>query len=450
MGLLLALLRSQMTQTTSRRITSSPVRCVRSYAVSVFALVLGLAACAKAQGDEKATARSTEAPTVAAAVSAPQLSAADKKEYLDAGTLAWKYFEQNTQAKTGLTSATPNWANTTLWDIGAEILATYSAKELRIITPATYRSRMSKLLRTVEKAPLYKGKVYNRVYSTTSGGLGPAHGWSAMDLGRFLAALKLLALRDPQFAAQAERIARRSDLSHVVVDGYLHGEMVGPSGKTYNFQEGRIGYEQYAANGFSQWGAAVGDALNVLTNADSMDVLGVPILADRRYDDRLLSEPFILYGLEFGLQGALRDLAINVLKAQEQRFKTTGQMTVTTEDAVSEPPDYFYYYCVLCSRKPFVVGMATPGKERDRPRWVSTKGAYGWDAILPSDYTRSAVKAVAPAMDPKLGWSSGIYESNGQSTKTVDINTSAVLLEIALYKLRGSKPLAEPATTQLP
>ena len=430
---------------------SSSERCLRSSGAFVVALLLLLAACANAQGDDKSTARktSTSAAQTVAIVTAQPLSADDRKAYVDAASLAWKYFAQNTQPKTGLTSATPNWANTTLWDIGAEILATYSAKELRIITADNYSARISKLLNTMEAAPLYKSTAYNRVYSTVTGRFGPASGWSSTDLGRFLVALKLLALRDPQFAAQAERIARRNDFRKIVFDGYLHGQLSRSNGSSFAFQEGRIGYEQYAANGFSQWGANPDKAAAFQQNGERFDVLGVPLLADKRYNDRLLSEPFILYGLEFGLEGPLRDLAVNVLKAQEQRYKTTGQITITTEDAVSEPPDYFYYYCVLCNRKPFVIDLASPGKERDHPRWVSTKGAYGWDALLPSDYTRRAVKAIAPAMDPRAGWASGIYESTGLSTKTVDINTAAVMLEIALYKLRGSHPLAEAAAVNL-
>lgn len=416
---------------------------------ALFAVSLAVAACANAQGSDKKAAAEKPASVTVAQPTVAAMSADERKAYVDAAKLAWKYFDKNTQAATGLTSATPNWLNTTLWDIGAQILATYSAKELGIITPQAYTKRIGKILNTMEKAPLYKGMAYNRVYSTTTGGIGPANGWSSTDLGRFLAALKLLAIRDPQFAAQAERIARRNDFSKIVYDGYLHGQLVHPNGTSFTFQEGRIGYEQYSASGFKQWGAAVDNAMNVQMNGEPLKVLGVDVLADKRYNDRLLSEPFILMGLEFGMDAPMRNLAANVLKAQEQRFKTTGQMTIVTEDAVSEPPDYFYYYCVLCNRKPFVVDLASPGKERDHPRWVSTKGAYGWNAIMPDDYTRQAVQFVAPAMDSKLGWASGIYESTGKSTLTVDINTSAVMMEIALFKLRGSRPFIEAATVQL-
>ena len=53
---------------------------------------------------------------------------------------------------------------------------------------------------------------------------------------------------------------------------------------------------------------------------------------------------------------------------------------------------------------------------------------------------------VAAANDPAKGWASGVMEDSRQSTKSWDINTAAVLLEVAAYQLRGGKPLIEPAS----
>ena len=76
---------------------------------------------------------------------------------------------------------------------------------------------------------------------------------------------------------------------------------------------------------------------------------------------------------------------------------------------------------------------------------MSTKAAFGWHALMPNDYTKKAVDYVAAARDPKKGWASGVMEDTGKSTNSWDVNTAAVLLEIAYYQLRGGKPLIEPA-----
>ncbi len=392
----------------------------------------------------------TPVPLPAASVTAPSsapLTEEQKQYYVGVARLAWKYFENNYRPTTGFANASPTYFKTTLWDVGGQLLATYAAKELKLISRATYDKRTTTALNTLEKLPLFHGAAYNRLYSTVDGTVGTdAKGWSATDLGRFLLTLKIVSLREPKYAAQIERIARRNDFSQIVIDGYLHGQLM-RAGTPWTFQEGRIGYEQYSATGFSLWGVDVTNALDVNKNAEPVTVVGVPLLQDKRYDDRLLSEPFFLLGLEVGLQGPMKDLAVNLLKAQEERYKTTGQVTIASEDAVSVPPDYFYYYCVLCSRKPFVIGLVSSHEQQDTPRWVSTKAAFGWDAIMPSEYTKKAVALVEGSREPN-GWASGVYEKTAVSTKTLDINTATALLEVALYQLRGGKPLIEDAITE--
>ena len=123
----------------------------------------------------------------------------------------------------------------------------------------------------------------------------------------------------------------------------------------------------------------------------------------------------------------------------------TGQVTVVSEDALSVPPHYFYYYCVYCNGKPFVIGISSPKQTYEEPRWVSTKAAFGWHALMPGEYTAKAVEHVAPARDATQGWATGVFEKSRESTRTFDVNTAVVLMEIAFYQLRGKRPLIEAA-----
>ena len=371
----------------------------------------------------------------------------ESRRWREIAASAWQYLDRYYQPSTGFVNATPDWFNTTLWDLGGQLLATMGARDLGLLSDAEYRKRTRTTLTTLERVPLFDGAAYNRVYSTKDGSAdaGSGAGWSATDLGRLLLALKILAEREPEFAEQAARVARRNDFGRIVRNGYLHGRVKGRDGKTSEFQEGRIGYEQYVAAGFSRWGADVRNALNFQQNARPVDVQGVQLFADKRGFDRLLSEPFILYGVELGLEGQYRALAESLLKAQEARHKATGQVTIVSEDAVAVKPHHFYYYCVYCNGKPFVIGISSPRQTLDSPRWVSVKGAFGWHALMPSEYTALAVDYVAPALDAKQGWATGVYEGSRASTKTWDVNTAAVLLEIAYYQLRGRKPLIQAA-----
>ncbi len=387
-------------------------------------------------------ARARDAEPVQQSASA---SSVDEKLYRDIARLSWNYLNSNYQASTGFVNATPDWYNTTLWDLGGQLLAFQAARELGLLGKDEYENRTRKTLNTLEGLKLADGIAFNRIYSTKDGSPNASGaGWSATDLGRFLLALKILSQREPQFAAQAERIARRNVFASIAKDGYLYGRALSPSGPA-DFQEGRIGYEQYVAAGFNQWGADVRHALTLAANAKPVTVMGVPLLADKRGVDRLLSEPFILYGLELGLSGELQSLARGVLTAQEARFKATGQVTIASEDAMPTKPFYFYYYCVYCNGKPFVIGVSSPKQTFDEPRWVSTKAAFGWHALMPNEYTARAVEYVAPARDANRGWATGVFEKSRESTRTWDVNTAVVMMEIAYYQLRGRRPLMEAA-----
>jgi hypothetical protein len=408
----------------------------------VRARLLGGVVVVASLGCGDAGARDTQTAVQQSATAATN----DEKLYRDVARLSWNYLDTYYQPATGFVNATPDWFNTTLWDLGGQLLAFHAAKELGLLNKEEYERRTRRTLSTLETVKLTDGIAYNRIYSTKDGAPNAAGaGWSATDLGRLLLALKILSVREPQFAAQAERIARRNDFSKIARGGYLYGRSIDAKGKATDFQEGRIGYEQYVAAGFSQWGVDVRNAQNLNANAKPVSVLGVPLIGDTRGLDRLLSEPFILYGLELGLNGELKALAQNLLRAQEARYKATGQVTIASEDAMPDKPYYFYYYCVYCNAKPFVIGVSSPRQSFDGPRWVSTKGAFGWHALMPDAYTAKAVEHVAPARDATRGWATGVFEKTGASTATFDVNTAVVLMEIAYYQLRGRRPLMEAA-----
>jgi hypothetical protein len=380
---------------------------------------------------------------------AAPLDSVEEALFRDAASIAWLYMEANYQPATGFVNATPHWQYTTTWDIGGQILAFLAAKEIGLLEDDEHARRTHRMLQTLEEMDLFRGAAFNKVYSTRDGSIGEGRaggtGWSATDLGRLLVALHVLSEREPAFAEQARRIVRRMDYDQIVKDGYLHGQIIGSSGQPWSFQEGRIGYEQYVARGFSAWGLPVANALDVRRHARPVEVFGVELLADGREMDRLLSEPFIMLGIELGFPDEdVRALAANVLRAQQARHERTGQITIVSEDAVSVEPHHFYYYCVYCNGREFVVDISSPGANLNEPRWVSTKAAFGWHALMPSDYTRKAVEHVTTARDARLGWASGVYEGTGRSTETFDINTASVLLEVAGYRLRGGRPLIQP------
>jgi hypothetical protein len=370
---------------------------------------------------------------------------------MSAARSAWTYIDGQYHPETGLINSVAGYKYATVWDIGSGVLALYSANQLGLLPDAEYDQRMGRTLRTLTETALFQGTAFNKNYHTETGRIAgrngqeeqtrDGYGWSALDLGRLLLALKVVAVNQPRFADRVQAVVARLDFSRLVADGYLRGEDLSPvNNRLRRYQEGRLGYEQYSALGYAAWGHRAERAL-ALTDARPVTVLGIPLLADTRGNDLLTSEPFVMYGLEVGWTPEVRDLAWRVLAAQEARYRQTGAITIVNEDALNRPP-YFLYYSVLGDGKEFLVAPPDGAPPGATPRTVSTKGAYGWHALLPSAYTWLAVQRVEGSRTPR-GWGAGVFEEDGRISGGENINTAAVILEATLYTRRGGRPLLE-------
>jgi hypothetical protein len=373
--------------------------------------------------------------------------------YLDGARLAWKFVENNTQASTGLSKAHDTYQYVTVWDIASQIGATYSAHELGFIDDANYDGRIRKILATLTTMPLFDGAGFNKFYDSETGQMvdrndapsSRGYGWSDTDIGRLLVWLRILAVNQPQYASQAEAIVNRLDMSRLISGGTLRGMELDPNtGARVGFAETGLGYEQYAAAGFALWSHRATSSLNATANAQPVDVMGVTVYTDRRPGARLLSEPYIMMGLEFGwYDPALHDQAQALLDAQQARYDQTGTLTMVSEDAMPEPPYYFYYYSVYDNGRTFAVAGPDASTFVDSPRWVSSKAAFAWRALFPTDYALKVLNAVQPAAIPGDGWGAGVYEGSLAPTGIASLNTSGVILESALYHQKGAPFLDE-------
>lgn len=375
--------------------------------------------------------------------------ATEAKTFAAAARTAWAFIDHGYSEKTGLVTANPEWPYPTIWDIGSSIASYYSARGLGLISDQEYKKRTRRALETLKTARLYHGIAYGRNYDSRTGELvgldqKPSQhgtGFSSIDLGRLLIWLKIVADKDPELAPLAKEVALRINPKGVIRGGYLQGEQITKE-RTAKYQEGRIGYEQYAATGFALWGMKADRALKMAPNVRRITVEGVPVWSDKRRLDRLTSEPFIMHGLEVGLDGEMREVAWQTLALQAKRYDKTGQVTIASEDALNDKPHYFYYYCVYCSGKAYTINVHKPGVDLDSPRWISAKAAFAWHAIMPSKYTWLAVNAVRAAEKPGLGWDTGVYEGSGKPTDVRNLNTAAVILESALFYKTGKPFLA--------
>ncbi|PZO38026.1 MAG: hypothetical protein DCF19_17430 [Pseudanabaena frigida] len=361
---------------------------------------------------------------------------------------AWRYFEKNWNEDTGLVNSADGFPAVTLWDQAAAIAALVSAKELGLVTEIDFEKKMRKSLQTLAKLQLYKGELPNKVYNSKT--LIPVNygkldnreeiGWSALDIGRMAIWLKIVATKYPNLTEDANNVWKSWKVERLTKDGQMYGTSVIKGKESYN-QEGRLGYENYAAYGLKLWGLDVTRALDVRSQVAFVDLYGQGIPYDKRdfqnseANNYVLSEPFILDGIETGFQSLPKVYADRVLAAQEGRYKATNQLTAVTEDNLDRAP-YFVYSTLFVNGNAWAT-ITDTRETRNDLRFLSTKAAIGWYVLYNNDYTQKLFGFVTNNLKADLGWYNGFYEALGEPNKSLTANNNGVILESLLYKKVG-------------
>jgi hypothetical protein len=402
------------------------------------------------------TARSALWPLAAAVLAAAPLLARAAEEPargdpdLEAARVAWRYFERNTHPTTGLVSSVEGHPSTTAWDLGSSVIAALAAHELGLLPAEALDARLGAVLRTLAALPLFAGELPNKAYHAataqpTDYANRPAPagiGASAVDLGRLVSALALAGDLRPALRDGVERALARWKLCALVREGELFGVHRAPDGRLRALQEGRLGYEQYAAKALALLGLDTRRARSYGRHLAELPVLGVAVPHDARDRarwgavDALVTEPWVLDALEFGLGDGGAPLAARVFEVQKRRWETTGVVTALSEDHVDRPP-WFVYDAIVADGVPWRT-VDPEGKEVAGLRGLSTKAAFALAAVNPDDpYAAVLRRAVAGAHDPERGWFAGTYE-RGAPNRALTANTNAVVLEAILFGRRGA------------
>ena len=362
---------------------------------------------------------------------------------------AWRYFENNLQPATGLVNSVENYPSTTMWDTGSYFVALVAAHRLDLIDRPEFDRRLTLALRSLARMPLFDGALPNKVYNTmsletadyanrqTARGIG----WSAIDVGRLLVPFNVIVWNYPEHTALTRPVLARWRTTGLVRDGVMYGAVVDAGGKTVYWQEGRLGYEQYSAKSFGLLGLEAARALRYEEFLQYVPIYGIDVPTDRRRPEEygahnsVLSEPYILDGLEFGGDAVSREFAYRVYRVQEERFKRTGVLTAVTEDHIDQPP-YFVYNAVFTGRRTWHA-ITENGADASRFKTLSVKAVFGWDALYRTAYTARLMERVAPLHDPARGFWAGLYESTGTPNRALTANTNAVVLETLHYRQFG-------------
>jgi Protein of unknown function (DUF3131) len=361
---------------------------------------------------------------------------------------AWLYFQRNLNEQTGLVNSVDGLTSVTMSDQATAIAALISARELKLVATHEFEVKIRVMLHNLASMALYKGELPNKVYNSQT--LVPINhgqlekreeiGWSAIDIGRLAIWLKILGTKYPQFQTQTEAVWQHWQVQRLTKNGQMFGTTV-INGKEQYHQEGRLGYENYAAYGLKLWGLNVHEALNYQSHVAFANLYGKGVPYDERNHENsgannyVLSVPYILDGIETGFQTLPKAYADRILAAQEARYLTTKQLTAFTEDYLDRPP-YFIYNSLFVNGEPWATITDTQEKYHDLC-FLSAKTAIGWHVLYNTAYTRQLFNFVQRNLHSNKGWYNGFYESLKQPNQTLTANNNGLILESLLYKNVG-------------
>jgi hypothetical protein len=368
---------------------------------------------------------------------------------LQAAETAWQYFENNYRPETGLVNSVDGYPASTLWDTASYMMALIAAQRLNLVPRDVFHVRMSKLLESLAAMDLYDDQLPNKSYNTVSLDMvdytnkitDRGIGWSAIDVGRVLVPFNVIAWNYPEHTAAATRVLQKWQFDALVSKGEMIGAQVDAQGQTEYVQEGRLGYEEYASKSISLLGKDLDVAFSYENNLRFVDVYGIKVATDAREPEifnahnYVVSEPYILDGIEYGWDTRSSELAWRVFSAQKARYRETGVLTAVSEDNIDQAP-YFVYNTVYTSGKIWNT-ITEDGEDASEFRSLSTKAAIGWHMLYRDEYTQQLIDAIGDNFDPEKGWYSGIYEETGEPNKAITANTNGIILEAIAFARFG-------------
>ncbi len=385
-----------------------------------------------------------------------QLTAPLTEQEQEYAAAAWQYFVNNRQPDTGFTNSANQFPSGTLWDQGNYLMALNAVRWMELIDQDEFDLQLNQFLTSLGELPLVEGALPNKVYNSATGemvdyGNNPTKkglGWSALDIGRFLTALHIIRTCHPQYDNWISDLMSGWQLPRSIEEGQLYGAVFKSNGKLLPVQEGRLGYEEYAARGYELWGFEAPKALET-EPMKMVEVSGVKIPVDQRNfketdaNNYVVSESYILEAIEFGWDETLAEYAEDILTAQENRYKETGHLTAVSEDNIDQAP-HFLYSTLYANGTPWAV-ITEENEPHPELRTLSTKSAFGWYYLFPKKpYTLKLIKAVKDLQDPDGGgFYAGLYEESEEINTILTGNTNGLILQILYYKALGNKPILD-------
>jgi hypothetical protein len=356
------------------------------------------------------------------------------------------YFERNKNENTGLTDSVQGYHYTTMWDVASDIGAILALEALELNTTVQADAKLNRILTTLAAIPLYNNQLPNREYNTETGlpsgkkNNRNGNGWSALDIGRLLIWLEITKQQKPYFQKQVNIITERWLLSRAVHKKTLYGTQYTKNDEFYR-QEGRLGYLQYAAQGYQLAGFDVANSF-IRDHAKVVNVDDISLYIDTRNVPFFTTDPYVLQAIEIGENTAWWNQLEPVYQLHKQQYNQSKKLWIFAEDAINKSP-WFSYNNIYFYGKSWL-STSSGGKPIENPQVFSNKIAFGLSVLFEGTFSDTLKQTVIENSRSSRVIPAGIYQNNAPNT-SYNINTNSLILVSLWYKARGNKAILKPS-----
>jgi len=205
-------------------------------------------------------------------------------EELQWAKTAWHYFENNYVPETGLVNSADKYPAATMWDTASYLLGLIAAYRLDLVEEEEFSKRVDALLNTLATMPLFEEQLPNKSYHTASVAMVTYNneetergiGWSAIDVGRIMVPLNILVWQYPEHSSKVSQVLQHWKIDSLIDNAEMYGTAVNDAGETLLLQEGRLGYEEYAAKSLALISRDVGLAMDYEVRSERILCAGWP------------------------------------------------------------------------------------------------------------------------------------------------------------------------------
>lgn len=378
--------------------------------------------------------------------------------------IAWRYFQNNSQAASALVNGQDNYPVISSGQIGDTLVALVAARRLALINEAEFDRRLSPLLATLSRLPLTEPGLPNRYYDTQR--LTPvnaarqpaADGWSATGIARLLLGLRLVGLAAPQYGEFIDRLLLGWNFCPLLdpQGQVLDGERRDGRWQTHPISD--VAQSQYAAAVLGLWGF---DARRSAAPPYKRIIIGPTQIDVGTRDPRLGggnlsvdSTPYLLAGLEFNWTppgkaalslSDLRQRALAVYQAQAWRWQSQGVLTARANYVLNQAP-WRIDNSLFANGYPWNV-VSEEGQYRPELALIATRAVFGLWVLWDSPYTDALMQLGRFPYDAQRGWYEGRFEHNAQYNPALTLTTNAMVLEALLYKANNGPLIPRLAVT---